>query len=218
MWAGEHDGGRQSSNIAEQFDSLLGLPSSAGKFSVLTCAPFILAAPHYLQQPHGSSCVRRGTAHTAGVLAVYQCHGISWLCCAVLGGYSSIMGSGCLRGALWMGWLSQSDFTLANASSASLAAQHPAWMRGSQIVICQCSSPWFPITWGQSLHLRVSLQKHLLAMLCWSISISVISTTCSLSSEAKSWMSHKGSISLLHSWDINICLSTPTSGLSRISH
>lgn len=44
MREGEQDGSCQSFNIAEQLDSLLGLLGSAGRFFVLTCAPFILAA------------------------------------------------------------------------------------------------------------------------------------------------------------------------------
>lgn len=42
-------------------------------------------------------------------------------------------------------------FTLAEASPASLAAQHPACMRQSRIAICHRNAPWLPIrpfTWG----------------------------------------------------------------------
>lgn len=203
MREGERDGGCQRSNIAEQFNSLLGLPGSAGKFSVLTWAPFILAAQCCLQQLRGSSCVWRGTAHTAPCPHWVP---VSRPLLAVLGADSPMDGVKLPQGCAVEGMIAtKSDFILADVSPASLAAQHPACMRQCRIAVCHRSSPWLPIrpfTWGQSLRLSASLQKPLLVMLCWSISFTEISTTCSLSSKAEGWMSHKGSISQPHSWGI----------------
>lgn len=132
---GKSDRGSQSSNIPEQLNSLSGLPGSAGRFSVLTWAPFILVTQCCLQQPHGSSCIRRQTTHTQPRVPHMASPGHVWR------EDSSVWSSGFPR----RGWLPQNWILSLLMQVASLAAQHPVCMRHSQIVICHHSSLWLPI-------------------------------------------------------------------------
>lgn len=107
-----------------------------------------MAAQRCLQQPCGSSCVRRGTAHTAPCSHWVP---VSQPLLAVMAGDSPVDGVRLSHGCTVEGLFgTKLGFILAHASPASLAAQHPACMRRSQIAICHCSSPRFPIrpfTW-----------------------------------------------------------------------